>query len=137
MTQKNGIKAVNALEHRKFKEITLLLSKTAIIDTIKLNSTFIDFSKKYQKLLKVIQTSRTEFIEHADNDGKCYYERTYYATDKNKITYFLQVKIKLDLDGYITDISIQKNSTLTKRDGIIQYKEKNKEDVMPPPPLRD
>ncbi len=137
LTQKNGLKTANALEKKKYKEVTPLLSKTANIDTTKLKSTFIDLSKKYQKLLKVSQTSRTEFIEHADNDGKCHYERTYYAINKNKITYFLQVKIQMDLDGYITGISIHESSTLTKRDGIIQDKEKNKEDDMPPPPPGD
>ena len=43
----------------------------------------------------------------------------------------------MDLDGYITGISMQESSTLTKRDGIIQDKEKNKEDDMPPPPPGD
>ena len=49
LTQKNGLKTANALEKKKFKEVTPLLSNTANIDTTKLKSTFIEFSKKYQK----------------------------------------------------------------------------------------
>ena len=135
LTQKNGLKTTTAFEKNKVSDIFHLLSKTAIIDTTKIKSIYLDFSKKYKNLNKLSQTSRIEFIEHADYDGKCYYERTYYSVDKNKINYFIQVKIQMDLDGFITNISVLENSALTKRDGIVKDKEKTKEDDMPPPQI--
>lgn len=136
-TQKNGLTITNALENKQFKKITPFLSKTANVDTTKLKLTFRDFAKKYQQLIKVNPTSSIEFIEPADSDGKCYYERTYYVINKDKITYLLQVKIHLDLDGFITDMAVNDRSTLTRRDAIVLDKAQTEEDELPPPPPGD
>lgn len=134
LTLKNGFKTANAFEQQDINEIYLLLSKTSDINLNKLKSISIDFSKKYKKFININQSSRTEFIEHADYDGKCYFERSYYYIDKNNINYYFQLQILMDLHGFIKNISILEYSTITKRDNIIMDKEKTKKDIIIPPP---
>jgi hypothetical protein len=133
LTKQKGLKIIECLEGNKSSELIPLLSKSSAFGTPQLIRLQTDFLQRYKKLEDISLVHRTECLAFTNNDGKCFYERTYYTLKEQKPIYCFQVRVYLDLKGDISSISLFDKNTLTKRNTIIHLKQVNKADVMPIP----
>lgn len=133
LIKQNGLKAIECLEANKSSELIPLLSKSSAFGVPQLVRIQADIYQRYKKLVDISLVHRTECLTFRKNDGKCFYERTYYTLKEQKPIYCFQVRIYWDIKGAISSISLFDKNTLTKRNTIIQVKEVNKADVMPIP----
>lgn len=133
LIKQKGLKAIECLEANKSSELIPLLSKSSAFGVPQLIRLQTDFLQRYKKLEDISLVHRTECLTFTKNDGKCFYERTYYTLKEQRLIYCFQVRIYWDLKGAISSISLFDKNTLIKRNTIIHLKQVNKADVTPMP----